>query len=67
MKLLLYKLLLFSLNACTNAGNNNDMSENSDTASETSNAIIPKIEYTFEIPNNTTKNFYVTIYPQGSH
>jgi pimeloyl-ACP methyl ester carboxylesterase len=31
----------------------------------TSTVSAQKIEYTFSIPNDTTKNFYITIYPEG--
>jgi hypothetical protein len=60
-----YIFLLLFLAACKNSDSDKDPQVNSDTGSLTSTKMNPEIEFTFETPNDTTKNFYVTVFPKG--
>ena len=51
--------------ACKNSDSKRDEQVNSITDSLISKTINPKIDFTFETPNDTTKNFYVTVLPKG--
>jgi hypothetical protein len=60
-----YIFLMFLLAGCRNPDNKKNTQINSNTDSLTSAIMNPKIEFTFAIPNDTTKNFYVTVFPKG--
>jgi hypothetical protein len=53
------------LAACKNPDSKRDAQLNSNTDSLISKTMSPKIEFTFETPNDSTKNYYVTVFPEG--
>jgi hypothetical protein len=54
-----------SLIACNSSDNKKENTVNSNEDSLIGKTINPKIEFTFQTPGDSTRNFYATVFPEG--